>query len=401
MARRSPGEGSITQLADGRWRGTFEAGYTASGKRRRLAVTAPTKTKCRDRLRERMQEENGAFKTAVRDMRLKAWLDSWLEARESQVRPKTFEAESGPLRLYAIPTIGQIKLSELSPDDIRKVHAKMRRANLSSTYIAYVQRILQQSLKAAVMEGHQIPNGVLLMPRPKTSISDREPIPLDDAKELVEASWTLHGDGDTHDGSRWLAGLLQGLRLGEALGLTWDHVDFENNLITVEWQLQEVRKRDGIYPASDSNEARQLTGQYHLTRPKSKAGIRVIPMVGPMRESLLRWRDNAPESPWNLVWPAASGLPFDRRKDRRCWRALQDSMGVTHHSGRYFKVHEMRNTTATLLLAANVPAAIIVQILGHTSIKTSEIYMAVDDKEKRAAIESVATLLGLELEPPS
>ena len=61
----------------------------------------------------------------------------------------------------------------------------------------------------------------------------------------------------------------------------------------------------------------------------------------------------------------------------------------------------MRNTTATLLLAANVPAAIIVQILGHTSIKTSEIYMAVDDKEKRAAIESVATLLGLESDPES
>ena len=59
-------------------------------------------------------------------------------------------------------------------------------------------------------------------------------------------------------------------------------------------------------------------------------------------------------------------------------------------------LHEARNTTASLLLAAKVDPFIITQILGHTNITTSQGYMRVAESQKRKAIEQVAELLGLE-----
>ena len=138
-----------------------------------------------------------------------------------------------------------------------------------------------------------------------------------------------------------------------------------------------------------------MEGNFHLTPPKSKAGVRIQPMVGPIREALLAWKDAAPESPHNLVWPHPSGAPMRKGRDLNGWKALQDAAGVHKSDGSHYVLHEARNTTASLLLAANVDPFIITQILGHTNITTSQGYMRVAESQKRQALESVSKLLGM------
>jgi hypothetical protein len=48
--RRQYGTGSVIQMKDGRWRGSLEAGYTATGGRRRVSVIAATEAECKRRL---------------------------------------------------------------------------------------------------------------------------------------------------------------------------------------------------------------------------------------------------------------------------------------------------------------------------------------------------------------
>lgn len=403
---RDKGQGSITRLANGKWRGSFEVGYTASGGRRRLSVTAPTKELCKKRLHDKMQEISlsGASTHSRSNPNVKQWILEWLDARAHSVRPKTWKAEDGALRKHIIPTIGHKKLTELSADDIRDVHKAMRTAGLSSSFIAYTQRIFQQTLKDAASEGHRVPTGVIMMKRPTQSESDRTAIPLPHAKRMVVIAGQTTGDPKhgIQDGSRWIAALLQGMRQGESLGLQWDKIDFDNHRIIINRQLQELTNTRGNIIIPEGTSYEHLEGNYYLAPVKSKKGERVIPMITPMENAFLAWREICPPSPYNLVWPwGPNGGPSGKSQDRRSWRKLLAAAEVPPKklpSGqeKQYVIHEARNTTASLLLAAGIAPLIIQQILGHASIITSEGYMAVTDEQTRAALEAVGTMLGLE-----
>ena len=84
------------------------------------------------------------------------------------------------------------------------------------------------------------------------------------------------------------------------------------------------------------------------------------------------------------------------------WRGLQDAAGV-HKSGSgtpddpwgYYVTHEARHSTATLLMAAGVPAAVIIALMGHTTVTTTMGYQHADLDQARSALEAVAPRLGL------
>jgi integrase len=102
--------------------------------------------------------------------------------------------------------------------------------------------------------------------------SDRDAIPVDDALKILAAV------ADQRDGSKWVAALLQGMRQGERLGLTWPLVDLEADVPTfdISWQLQPLpykvkRDRTSGFRVPDGYEARQLEGRMHLVRPRPRA----------------------------------------------------------------------------------------------------------------------------------
>ena len=57
------------------------------------------------------------------------------------------------------------------------------------------------------------------------------------------------------------------------------------------------------------------------------------------------------------------------------------------------------DVTATLLMAAGVPATVVIAIMGHTAITTSMGYQHADLDQARQALEAVAPRLGLTSTP--
>jgi len=82
--------------------------------------------------------------------------------------------------------------------------------------------------------------------------------------------------------------------------------------------------------------------------------------------------------------------------DRAEWHAILDEAGVRHPSGRHWHLHEMRHTTATLLLEAKVDPETVKAIMGHSSIVTSRGYQHVSQELARKALETVGARLTLE-----
>lgn len=405
--RREYGTGSVYQRAsDGRWFGTFDAGWTAAGTRRRPTVSGPScwPKSCTKRCgheaavrrkleRKRLEVEQGHAAVSSRTT-VKAWADVWLPLEEKRLTPKAYNATRTAVRRWIVPAIGHRRLDQLTPADVRAVTEAFRRAGRSSSSAKRAHSALTSLLKAAMAEGHTVPQQVFAVRPPANAVSDRQDLTVEQAVAVLEQAAALP------HGSRYVAALLQGMRQGECLGLTWDQVDLDQGALVLSWQLQALpykvpRDRTSGFRVPDGHESRQLRGALHLVRPKSKAGWRVIPLVPWMSTALATWRAIAPASPHGLVWPNLDGGPTYYKTDDEEWYALQCTAEVGHPAGRYYGIHEARHTTATLLLEAGVDPVVITAILGHSSIVTSRGYMHSKTSSARVALEAVADRLQL------
>jgi integrase len=406
--RRQYGSGSVYQRAsDGRWLAVIQAGWNASGSKRTITVSATTEAECKRRLAKKQQElaRTGVPSAGVSNrVSVKSWAETWLTHTQTKLRPKAYATDCSAVRKWIVPTIGQKRLDALTPGDIRAVSVAIRQAGLTSSTALRAHIILTKMLKAAVLEGHQVPQRVLMVEAPTKSISDRDAIELEDAIKILKTAATLQ------DGSRWVAALLQGMRQGECLGLTWELVDLDAGTLDVSWQLQALnfahgcgmtcgRRFGGDCPkrhhrVPDGYEYRVLDGALCLVRPKTERGQRIIPLVPFMAEMLRLWQTIAPRSPHGLVWPRPDGRPRTSKDDKTAWNELQIAAGVTG-PGRPWFLHESRHTCATLLLDAGTDPEVVKAILGHSSIVTSRLYQHTSQAMTRKALDGIAERLQL------
>jgi integrase len=391
--RRQYGTGTVFQRADGLWIGRFEAGWDETGARRQKQVSARTEALCKQRLKDKQLEvaTQGLSSVTTSRTTVKSWSEEWLPQHARSVRPNTYTTDAGAIRKWIIPTVGHRRLAELTPADLRKLRDAVTGAGRSTTTALHAHKTLTTMLKAAIVEGHQVPQRVLLAPKPKKGTSDRTRLSLADTLSVLAVA------RERPDAARWVAAFLQGMRQGECLGLTWDHVDLKTGRVDVVWQLDRLSYRVARDPSSgfrvpDGFDARQLDGQIHLTRPKTRAGRRGIPLMPWMVQALTVERERWEPNPWGLVW-TEDGHPIDDGADRARWHGIQREAGVAHPSGRPYHLHEARHTTATILRELGVDTSTIETIIGQAVLV--EDYIHIGDERQRSALEGVARMLQL------
>lgn len=409
MAKRRPtNTGSVYQRTDGRWIGRVDVGFTAKGTRRYRSVSGKTKREAEKKLADLLKTVNDDTTLNTRTT-VKAWCDEWLPRQQKRVRPSGYNADRGAVNNWIVPNIGARKLHELTPRDIRKVHDAVTAKRTQATAIR-VHATLMGALKAASLEGHAVPARIFQVPPPKQGINDRSEVTVEDAIRLLNAA------EDDPRRSRWVAALMQGMRQGECLGLTWDHLDLERGLLDISWQLQPLpyahgcldedgeitcgkqragscSKRYFIVPVGFEHEHIHL--RWNLTRPKTASGQRVIPLLPWMVAALIEWRDREDAPDTRLVWSNSDGTPIDPKDDVLAWEALQEKAGVRHPDGRYYHLHECRHATATILMTLGVDTQVIIAIMGHASILSTRRYQHADLEMMRHALEGVADRLQL------
>jgi integrase len=417
MARRDQGTGSVYRRgSDGRWIAQIENGWTPSGRRRYTRRTAGSETAARRILKDLIAEQAAGQTSIDPRTTVRTWCEEWLGGVEKRAKPTTLDAYRSAARVWIVPTLGRRRLSALTVADLDKLTAAVR-ASGSATHALGVAKILRTCLKSAVVAGHNVPRPVMAAPLPRHGLTDRQAIPTEAAARMLAAAahketwpplgerpptdWTSREsieakrrwDGDQlareEDISRIMAALLQGIRPQEALGLTWDCVDLDRDLMDVSWQLQDI-KPDATLP--DDFEMRRLVGSKALVRPKSRSGVRTLPIVPWMAAALADWRGRQGPNPHGLVWTRADGRPIEGRTDLEAWKALERHAGVAKGDGHYVR-HEARHTTASLLAELEVPVPVIIAIVGHSSYATTMRYTHVGIEQARQALQQVAERL--------
>lgn len=425
-ARREYGTGSIYQRKDGMWIGSLEAGTTADGDRRRITVSMKStgnakrdRAEVGKRLRDkRLAIERDGTPTASARTTVKQWAKTYLAVKKTKLSPRGYNAARSPIRKWIVPTIGHRRLEALTPADVRAVERAQRDAGRSGSTAAATHRALLTMLRAAIVEGHRVPQRVLLVPAPTASRSDRRDLSVEESVACLRVA------ADLPHGTRWAMALLYGVRQGEALGLTEEFVDFTNHEIRLEWQLDNLPYEHGCDPGCgkraascpqrrfrvpDEYEAVHLVDSWHLVRPKSKKGVRVLPMTREFERAMREWLAVRPANPWGLVWPTAGGRPANDKHDLAEWHAIQGAASlasydagadlapvqVGHPAGRHYHIHECRNFAATRLGEAGVDPAVIQSLLGHATAAMSAEYRTIHRGPKLEAVEKIAAVLPL------
>lgn len=413
MAKLGYGEGSLYQRCEarygcpaldenkvrpdhdckGRWYGAIEAGWSKAGIRRYRTVSAKTKAEAAKRLRKlKTAVEDGTAGSGVR-ISVKQWIDEYLELRKQPPKPLSpngYNAAASPLKKWVIPTIGHKKLDMLTPGDLRAVaKAQYEKGRKTSTADA-TQRAFMTALNRAVQEGYSVPMNVLKMPKPGMSKSDRMEIPLEDTLKCLKVA------EEYENGIRWVLALLYGRRQGEVLGLRENYLDFDAHTMAFEWQLQDFKPE----LAPRDYEVEHLRGNFHLVRPKSTSQKKnktyvVLPMIEPVEAALTEWLSKRPANEWGLVFPAEWGGPLNDKLDRKQWREIQAKAEVSHPSGRPWHIHECRNFFATQNDELGTTDNVLMEMIGHTSIKTTRGYQGVAMQQKLEAITGLAKRMGL------
>lgn len=193
-----------------------------------------------------------------------------------------------------------------------------------------------------------------------------------------------------------------GCRIGEALGLRWQDLDFEKGIITIDHALV-------YYKSQESGDCR-----LRISKPKTEAGIRTIPMLDVVREAFQILQDEEIENGPNLqVIDGYSGFIFHNRFGEvpnpgavnRAIKRISDSYNAEEildakKEGRKpiilpnFSCHHLRHTFATRLCEAESNLKVIQSVMGHKNIETTmDIYAEATDRKKQESFNVLADKL--------
>lgn len=380
-----------------------DLGFTPDGRRKRRTVSSRDRAvavrKFRE-LRKQVEATGGDMPTA--SMTVETWMARWLnDIAGTRVRPRTLETYRGYVRRYINPVLGRRRLDQVKPEHVRAMHAHMDQIGLSPTTARQAHAILVKALNDARREGHQTRDIGDLMDPPRKAPGTRRALTVEEAVQLLR-----HVNDDPF-GSRWAAALLLGARQGEVLGLEWDRVNLAAGTVDLAWQLQRLphvhgcggkcgRKRAGNCPKRILAVRRDFEyrhpdgtdGGLVLTRPKSRAGQRLVPLMPAMVNIL---EAHQPESATGLVWTRADGRPIDPKDDSHAWHKALAAAGVAD-----VPLHACRHTTASLLRRNGVDIATIGAIMGHSTAASTSAYLHNDLTVPRAAMEGLGRTLALD-----
>jgi integrase len=370
--RRGAHEGSIFQRKDdGRWVGQLDIGHvdTPKGRRRRFrTVYGTSRADVAEGLTKLLREQHvGAL---AKDSRLTVgeFLTGWLT--DKRVRPSTRRGYQTWVDQHLIPSLGRIRLEKLQPQDVdAMVHRKLE-AGLSPRTVHHMRAVLRAALAQAVRYE--------LVPRNVAALSNAVPVPDHEMSVFTPVEAAAFLDAVRGDRLEALYGvvLALGLRQGEALGLRWEDVDLDGRRLVVANALQRVDGKLALVPPKTRRSRRTIE------LPDAAVTALRAHRARQLEERLLaggRWHDSG------HVFTSTIGTPLDGSSVTRAFQRLLAAAGLPR-----LRFHDLRHSCATLLLVQGVPARVVMEILGHSSIAlTMNTYSHVIPSLKREAADAM------------
>ena len=195
-----------------------------------------------------------------------------------------------------------------------------------------------------------------------------------------------------------------GCRIGEALGLRWEDLDFENRIISINPSLV-------YYPT-----AKERKSVMRIVKPKTEAGIRTIPMLDVVYDAFQMELEEQEETGFNtdeidgmtgfVFKNRYGGVPNYNTVNQAIKRIINshnaDEIILAKREKREpviipnFSCHHFRHTFATRLCEVESNLKVIQSIMGHRNIETTmDVYAEATDRKKKESMDNLSAKLDI------
>lgn len=272
-------------------------------------------------------------------------------------RASSREQVEAKMKLYIIPSLGKMALDSVRREDVQAAVGEWAESLAPST-VKVTYGYLAAMFKAAVLDGKVQKTPCISIRLPKIEPEAVVPLRTEVVQRLASEIWRPYRPMVVFCAAT-------GLRSSELRGLTWDRVDFDNSMISIDRQLIGNNSSDPSWGP-----------------PKTKASRRRI-HIGDHSMQVLKNLREEPEGVGGIVFHSA-GRAITRHTAGEAWRHIRD---IVPGAGTGW--HELRHYHASQLIAGGMSPVAVAHRLGHkdaTETLKTYAHLWPDDDTKAAAL---------------
>ena len=383
---------NVTQRKDGRFVARKIFGYKDDGSPNRKAFYGNTAAEASQKLADYERQVENGLNVDASSLTFGQWLNLWLmEYKFNSISPTTYDGYEHFIKKNIVPALGRHRLLKLRAEHLQAFINGLKKKSgepMAAQSVRKIRNILQGALEQAVKNGLITRNPVDALTLPK----DRDKKKVG-AFTPQEQAALLEQVRDNRLYALFVLALGTGMRIGEIFALRWSAVDFIQQEITVSASVSRSKDRDASTGVIEGSSIK-------VNSPKTKAGIRSIPITRQVLQALVEhrdaqkierfeagsaWRDNG------LVFCNTLGGYLEYRGVTRLFEKMRGQAGISRHS-----FHSLRHSFATNAITASMDYYYLSRIMGHTSISiTLDTYTEYMPDKSRSEMEKMEGVLKL------
>lgn len=282
--------------------------------------------------------------------------------------------------------LGYMKVVCILSSDIKKYYAQLSKAGYSHSTIKIIHNLIYPTLEMAIDDDIIRKN-----PSKRTlgdygeQAKDKQALTVSQQEKFL--NYIKNSNVYNIYYPMFVIMVETGLRCGELIGLTWDDIDTKNKNICIDHQLTYKNYGDGC--------------KFHITSPKTDAGVRKIPMTANVKKAFDKQREYnfmlgidrniSVDGYSGFIFVAKTGRPLMPSGVNNVLYNIVNSYNQTEIIKAKkerrkvellprFSAHILRHTACTRMAEKGVDIKVIQYIMGHSSIEiTMEVYNHIED----------------------
>lgn len=314
------------------------------------------------------------------------WIETWLEQKQNEVDQITYQGYKSYYKNHIGPYFKQhnVMLTDLSPQDLQLYYnSKVQKPDehvkgkLSGKSLHDHHVVIRGALEDAVKKNIIPYNPATRVTLPKKQKYVGGFYTQEQAQVLLEAI-----KGTIIEGIVTLT-IIYGLRRSEAVGLKWDAINFTNDTFVV--QATVVRYSKIVKKNTTKNQSSHRT--YPITPEVKQLLLKIKEKQQDMKELM---GNCYVDSGYVFTWEDGRILNPDYVS--RKFSQLLKANNLPH-----IRYHDLRHTTASLLISKGFNLKQVAEWLGHSDIATTaNIYGHLCFDSKKATLNTMSDLLSLD-----
>ena len=317
--------------------------------------------------------------------------------QKTELKPSTLTNYKYMYKKYVQDEIGNMNITNIKYSTMKKFFNELiRDKGFKPNSVEILYTILHPIFTVAVRDGYIRTNptdGIIAELKKSHNWEKPKRHALTEPQQAAFIDYVANHDTYNHWLPLFTALLGTGCRIGEMLGLRWEDIDWKEGIINISHNL--------IYRQQDSGKC-----EFHITTPKTRNGIRDIPMFKDVRKALTQERVRQMEIGFcqdeidgysGFVWQNRYGhVENPHNCNRAIKRIIRDYNAEEAESAKKehreplllpnFSVHNLRHTFCTRLCENETDLKLIQEIMGHADITTTmDIYNESNTDRKKAS----------------